>query len=138
MRAERFFSRSREAVWTGAGLLARGRLAPDLGRPGGDRLGLARDAAIAGLVAFALAQALAPLLSFLLKVLIDRPWPPGGLVHPVGSSHPSGHATDFGATAVALVLLFTAARPGRRPWWIASGLGIAIMVFGAAQRWRPA
>jgi membrane-associated phospholipid phosphatase len=118
------------------------------------------------LVAFAVAEALAPLLSSLLKVLIDRPRPPGGLVHPVGSSYPSGHATDAGATAVALVLLFTAARPGRRPWWIAAGLGITVMawsrtyvqvhwlsdvvagaalgigvalvVFGAAQRWRPA
>jgi membrane-associated phospholipid phosphatase len=118
------------------------------------------------LVTFAVAEALAPLLSSLLKALVDRPRPPGGLVHPAGSSYPSGHATDAGTTAVALVLLFTAAGPGRRPWWIVSGLGIAamawsrtylqvhwlsdvvagaalgigvaLMVFGAAQWWRPA
>lgn len=81
------------------------------------------------LVAFAVAEVLAPLLSTLLKALVDRPRPPGGLVHPVGSSYPSGHATDAGTTAVALVLLFTAAGRGRRPWWIAAGLGIAVMAW---------
>jgi membrane-associated phospholipid phosphatase len=81
------------------------------------------------LVTFAVAEALAPLLSSLLKALVDRPRPPGGLVHPVGSSYPSGHATDAGTTAVALVLLFTAAGPGRRPWWIAAGLAIALMAW---------
>jgi undecaprenyl-diphosphatase len=81
------------------------------------------------LVAFAIAEALAPLLSSLLKTLVDRPRPPAGLVHPVGSSYPSGHATDAGTTAVALVLLFTAAGPGRRPWWIAAGLAIALMAW---------
>ncbi|HSS72073.1 MAG TPA: phosphatase PAP2 family protein [Gaiellaceae bacterium] len=81
------------------------------------------------LVTFAVAEALAPLLSSLLKMLVDRPRPPGGLVNPVGSSYPSGHATDAGTTAVALVLLFTAAGRGRRPWWIAAGLGIAVMAW---------
>lgn len=79
------------------------------------------------LVAFAVAEALAPLLSSLLKVLIDRPRPPGDLVHPVGSSYPSGNATDAGTTAIAL--FFTAAGWGRRPWWIAAGLGIAVMAW---------
>ena len=73
-------------------------------------------------VTFAVAEALAPLLSSLLKMLVDRPRPPGGLVDPVGSSYPSGHATDAGTTAVALALLFTAVGPGRR--------------LGAAQRRR--
>ena len=207
MRAERFFSRPREAVWAGAALIAAvglGAILIPTGPLGIDQrwadamkdihseflrrvalvfnslgiwpwrtVGLAAIACVLlatrrllALVAFAVAEALAPLLSSLLKVLIDRPRPPGGLVHPVGSSYPSGHATDAGTTAVALVLLFTAAGPGRRPWWIAAGLGIAVMawsrtylqvhwlsdvvagaalgigvalvVFGAAQRWRPA
>jgi membrane-associated phospholipid phosphatase len=118
-----------------------------------------------GLVAFAVAEALAPLLSSLLKALVDRPRPLGGLVHPVGSSYPSGHATYAGTTAVALVLLFTVPGPGRWPWWTAAGLaiaamgwgrthlrvhwlsdvvagallgiGITLVVFAAAQRWRP-
>jgi len=81
------------------------------------------------LVTFAVAEALAALLSILLKALVNRPRPPGGFVEPVGSSYPSGHATDAGTTAVALVLLFTAAGPGRRPWWIAAGLGIAVMAW---------
>jgi undecaprenyl-diphosphatase len=81
------------------------------------------------LVAFALAEALAPLLSSLLKALVDRPRPPGGLVHPAGSSFPSGHAVYAGATAVALVLLFTAPGAGRWPWWAAAGLVIAAMAW---------
>ena len=207
MRAERFFSRPREAARAGAALIAAVGLGAILipnGPLGIDQrwadamkdihseflrrvalvfnslgiwpwrtVGLAAIACVLlatrrllALVAFAVAEALAPLLSSLLKVLIDRPRPPGGLVHPVGSSYPSGHATDAGTTAVALVLLFTAAGPGRRPWWIAAGLviavmawsrtylqvhwlsdvvagaalgiGVALVVFGAAQRWRPA
>jgi membrane-associated phospholipid phosphatase len=79
---------------------------------------------------FAVAEALAPLLSSLLKALVDRPRPPAGLVHPVGSSYPSGHATYAGTTAVALVLLFTAPGRRRRPWWVAAGLAIAAMAWG--------
>jgi undecaprenyl-diphosphatase len=120
------------------------------------------------LAAFAVAEALAPLLSSLLKALVDRPRPPGGLLHPVGSSFPSGHATYAGTTAVALVLLFSAPGAGRWPWWTLAGLaivamawsrtylqvhwlsdalagallgiGVATCVFGGAQRWgqRPA
>ena len=79
--------------------------------------------------AFAVAEALAPLLSSLLKMLVDRPRPPAGLVHPVGSSYPSGHATYAGTTAVALVLLFTAPGRGRRLWWTAAGLAIVAMAW---------
>jgi membrane-associated phospholipid phosphatase len=79
------------------------------------------------LIAFALAESLAPLLSSLLKALVDRPRPPGALVTPVGSSFPSGHATYAGTTAVALVLLFSAPGPGRAAWWAAAGLVIAAM-----------
>jgi membrane-associated phospholipid phosphatase len=81
------------------------------------------------LAAFAVAEAVAPLLSTLLKALVDRPRPPGGLVHPAGSSFPSGHATYAGTTAVALVLLFSAVGAGRWPWWTAAGLAIAVMAW---------
>ena len=81
------------------------------------------------LAAFAVTETLAPLLSAFLKVLVDRARPPDGLVHPVGASFPSGHATYAGATCVALVLLFTT--PGaRRRWWCAlAGLGIVGMAW---------
>jgi undecaprenyl-diphosphatase len=81
------------------------------------------------LVAFAVAESLAPLLSSLLKVLVDRARPPDGLVHPAGASFPSGHATYAGATCVALVLLFTT--PGtRRRWWSAlASLGVVGMAW---------
>jgi membrane-associated phospholipid phosphatase len=81
------------------------------------------------LAAFAVAESLAPLLSVLLKALIDRPRPPDGLVHAAGASFPSGHATYAGATCLALVLLFTT--PGtRRRWWTAlAGLGVLAMAW---------
>jgi membrane-associated phospholipid phosphatase len=82
------------------------------------------------LVAFAVAESLAPLLSALLKVLVDRTRPPDGLVHPVGASFPSGHATYAGATCVALVLLFST--PGTRPrrwFWALAGLGVVGMAW---------
>ena len=81
------------------------------------------------LVAFAVAESLAPLLSTLLKVLVDRPRPPDGLVHPVGASFPSGHATYAGATCVALVLLFTTPGTRRRWWWALAGLGVVGMAW---------
>jgi undecaprenyl-diphosphatase len=81
------------------------------------------------LIAFALAESVAPLLSSLLKALTDRPRPPGGLVNPAGSSFPSGHAVYAGTTAVALVLLFTATGPARAWWWAAAGLAIAAMAW---------
>jgi undecaprenyl-diphosphatase len=73
------------------------------------------------LAAFAVAETLAPLISVLLKALIDRPRPPGGLVHAAGASFPSGHATYAGATCVALVLLFTTPGRHRGQWWALAG-----------------
>lgn len=45
------------------------------------------------LIAFAIAASVASLCSGLLKTLVDRPRPPDGLIHPLGASFPSGHAT---------------------------------------------
>jgi membrane-associated phospholipid phosphatase len=81
------------------------------------------------LVALAVAESLAPLLSALLKVLVDRARPPDGLVHPVGASFPSGHATYAGATCVALVLLFTTPGTRRRWWWAVASLGVVGMAW---------
>ena len=81
------------------------------------------------LVAFAVAESLAPLLSTLLKVLVDRGRPPDALVHPVGASFPSGHATYAGATCVALVLLFTTPGTHRRWWWALASLGVVGMAW---------
>jgi len=80
-------------------------------------------------VAFAIAESLTPLASSVLKALVDRPRPPGGLVHPSGSSFPSGHAAYAGATCVALVLLFSAPGPGRRRWWALATMGVAAMAW---------
>jgi len=81
------------------------------------------------LVAFAAAEVLTSVSSTVLKMLVGRPRPPDGLVHPVGSSFPSGHAAYAGATCVALVLLFTVPGPSRRWWWAAATLGIAGMAW---------
>jgi membrane-associated phospholipid phosphatase len=81
------------------------------------------------LAAFAVAESLAPLLSVLLKALIDRPRPPDGLIHVAGSSFPSGHATYAGATCLALVLLFTTPGTRRRWWWALAGLGVVGMAW---------
>jgi membrane-associated phospholipid phosphatase len=81
------------------------------------------------LLAFALVETLTSLSSALLKAQVGRPRPPDGLVHPVGSAFPSGHAAYAGATCVALVLLFT--QPGRRRrwWWVLAALGIVGMAW---------
>jgi membrane-associated phospholipid phosphatase len=81
------------------------------------------------LLAFAAAETLAPLVSSLTKQLVDRPRPPGGLVHPSGASFPSGHATYAGVTCVALVLLFTEPGPRRRLWWALAALATAGMAW---------
>jgi membrane-associated phospholipid phosphatase len=81
------------------------------------------------LLAFGATEAATTLSSTLLKILVGRARPPDGLVHPVGSSFPSGHAAYAGATCVALVLLFTA--PGRqRRWaWALAALGVVGMAW---------
>jgi undecaprenyl-diphosphatase len=81
------------------------------------------------LAAFAVAESLAPLLSVLLKALIDRPRPTDGLVHAVGPSFPSGHATYAGVTCLALVLLFTTPGTRRRWWWALASLGVVGMAW---------
>lgn len=107
-----------------------------LGRGIGRALGLAliglllvRSRRWLALAAFAVAESLAPLLSVLLKALIDRPRPPYELVHAVGPSFPSGHATYAGATCLALVLLFTAPGARRRWWWALASLGVVGMAW---------
>jgi len=81
------------------------------------------------LLAFAVAESVTPIANNLTKHLVDRPRPPGGLLQAAGSSFPSGHVAYAGATAVALVLLFT--RPGahRRVWWILAALAVAGMAW---------
>jgi membrane-associated phospholipid phosphatase len=85
-----------------------------------------RCLALAALLAV---ETLAPLLSSLLKAGVDRTRPPDGLVHPMGASFPSGHATYAGATCVALVLLFTTPAARRRWWWALAILGVAGMAW---------
>ena len=74
----------------------------------------------AALIAFAFTEALTPLLVNLIKAAVDRERPPGQMLEPHGSSFPSGHAAYAGATAVALVLLFSGPGPRRR-WCVARG-----------------
>ena len=83
----------------------------------------------AALIAFALTEALTPLLVNLIKLAVGRERPPGQMLEALGSSFPSGHAAYAGATAVALVLLFS--RPGpRRRWWLAAAaVATALMVW---------
>ena len=78
------------------------------------------------MLAFGVTEAATTLSSTLLKILVGRPRPPDGLVHPVGSSFPSGHAAYAGATCVALVLLHSVqsrvgAGGGRSRRWESSG-----------------
>ena len=81
------------------------------------------------LLAFAVTEAATTLSSTLLKVLVGRPRPPDGLVHPVGSSFPSGHAAYVGATCVSLVLLFTMLGSRRRWWSALAALGVLGMAW---------
>ena len=62
--------------------------------------------------AFAFVQSVTPFATFVIKSLVDRRRPPGQLVHPSGSSFPSGHVSYAATTATILVLLF--ARPPAR------------------------
>jgi undecaprenyl-diphosphatase len=81
------------------------------------------------LLAFAVTESLTPLASSLVKASVGRTRPPNGVIHPLGSAFPSGHAAYAGATCVALALLFT--RPGahRRSAWALALLGIAVMAW---------
>jgi undecaprenyl-diphosphatase len=79
--------------------------------------------------AFALSEALTPLLASLARGLVDRPRPPGGLVHAAGASFPSGHTAYAAATCVALVLLFSAPGPRRLLWWALAALVVAAMAW---------
>ncbi len=83
----------------------------------------------AALAAFAAAEALTPLLSNLIKLAVGRERPPGHMLEAHGTSFPSGHAAYAGATAVALVLLFS--RPGRRRrlWFAVAAVAIAAMAW---------
>jgi undecaprenyl-diphosphatase len=83
---------------------------------------------IVALLAYGLAESVAPLLSSVTKALVHRPRPPNAMVHASGSSFPSGHATYAGVTCVALVLLFTTP-PRRLRWWALAGIGIAAMAW---------
>lgn len=81
------------------------------------------------LLAFAVTEAVTPLLVAATKALVDRPRPADQIIHPHGSSFPSGHAAYAGATTTALVLLFTTAGKNRRPWYT-----IAVLV-SAGMAW---
>ena len=81
------------------------------------------------LLTFAFAEGVANLVSLILKALIGRARPPDGVVHPLTSSFPSGHATYAGATCVALVLLFTPPGRHRRWWWLLATVGVAGMAW---------
>jgi membrane-associated phospholipid phosphatase len=81
------------------------------------------------LAAFAAVEGITPLISSLIKDLVDRPRPPNELVHPSGASFPSGHAAYAGATCVVLVLVLTTLAQNRRPWWTAAFIAIAAMAW---------
>ncbi len=81
---------------------------------------------IVALIAYALAEGVAPLISSVTKALVDRPRPPHSLVHASAASFPSGHATYAGVTCVVVVLLFTT-RSLR--WWSLAAAGIVGMAW---------
>ena len=83
----------------------------------------------AALIAFALTEAITPLLGNLIKALVDRQRPPGHMLNPHGSSFPSGHAAYASATAVALVLLFSKPGGKRTLWYALAALATAGMVW---------
>ncbi len=77
--------------------------------------------------AFILTWAASELLLTFLKSWFHRGRPPVGLVHIVGYSFPSGHATAASATALALVLAFFPPGPRRRTWgWIAVAFALVM------------
>jgi undecaprenyl-diphosphatase len=88
---------------------------------------LARARRWLAFAAFAVVELLALGSSSLLKALTQRARPPDGVIHPHGTSFPSGHTTYAGATLVSLVLVFTPPGRGRRWWWLLAGVGTAAM-----------
>jgi undecaprenyl-diphosphatase len=129
------WSDAMQAIQTPA-LTALARVFNALGRGLGVALSVAAVGVVLGLarrwsalLVFLTAEALSTLSSTSLKALVGRERPPDGLVHPVSSSFPSGHATYAGTTCVALVLLFTAPGLRRRWWWTLAALGIAGMAW---------
>ena len=74
-------------------------------------------------------EALTPLLSNLIKLAVGRERPPGHMLEAHGTSFPSGHAAYAGATAFALVLLFSRADRGRRLWFTVAAASIAAMTW---------
>ncbi len=83
----------------------------------------------AALAAFAAAEALTPLLSNLIKLAVGRERPPGQMLEAHGTSFPSGHAAYAGATAVALVLLYSRPDRARRLWFAVAAAAIAGMAW---------
>jgi membrane-associated phospholipid phosphatase len=81
------------------------------------------------LLAYATTEALTPLVSSVVKALVDRARPPDGLVHPAGASFPSGHAAFAGATCVAAVLVFTSIDRRRSLWWALAAAVVAAMAW---------
>ena len=83
----------------------------------------------AALIAYALAEALAPLATNVIKMLVGRPRPPNDLATAHGSSFPSGHAAYAGATAIALVLLFSKPASKRLVWFALAVVATAGMAW---------
>jgi undecaprenyl-diphosphatase len=81
---------------------------------------------IVALVAYGLAEAVAPLISSVTKALVDRPRPPHAMLHASGASFPSGHVTYAAVTCVIVVLLFTTRS---RRWWSLAAAGIVGMAW---------
>ena len=80
------------------------------------------------LLAFGVTEAATTLSSTLLKILVGRPRPPDGLVHPVGSSFPSGHAA-YGARPALRSSCCSAPGSRRRGWWALAVLGVLGMAW---------
>ena len=78
------------------------------------------------LAAFVAAETLSSLATGIVKAAVGRPRPPAALVHPVGSSFPSGHTAHAAVTCVALVLLVAPRRPAA---WAAAALVVAGMAW---------
>jgi len=78
------------------------------------------------LAAFVGAAITTSLTTTVLKHWIDRPRPPGGLVHTTNAAYPSGHASAAAAIALGAYLAF-APRSHRRAWIAAALVWIVAM-----------